>query len=201
MIESATKSPLQSGGLTVPRHDTYPLDDYGYEKYEENEYPLAYLITIRTYGTWLHGDAWHSVDRHWINCFGTPDMPPYQKLKVAMAEELKHPPVIFNDPQREVADQAIRDLCKRKSYTLHALNVRTNHAHAVVTAARKPERLADALKAAATRKLRKAQMFEPEVQIWSRGRSRRYLWKPRQLEAAIVYVIYGQGDEPFVMPE
>jgi REP element-mobilizing transposase RayT len=95
-------------------------------------------------------------------------MPPYQKLKVAMAEELKYPPVIFNDQHREIADQAIRDFCKRKSYFLRALNVRTNHAHAVVTVARKPERLADALKASATRKLRKAQQFQPVVQICSR---------------------------------
>lgn len=128
-------------------------------------------------------------------------MPPYHKLKAAMAEELKHPPVILNEQHRELTDQAIRDFCKRKTYPLHALNVRTNHAHAVVTAARKPERLADALKAAATRKLRKAQLFQPEVQIWSRGRSRRYLWKPRHVEAAVVYVIYGQGDEPFLLPE
>jgi hypothetical protein len=24
---------------------------------DDNEGPLAYLITIRTYGTWLHGDT------------------------------------------------------------------------------------------------------------------------------------------------
>ena len=173
--------------------ENYPLDEYGYERYEENEYPLAYLITIRTYGTCLHGDANHSIDRHWLNVFGTPDMPPYHKLKIAMQEELKYPSVVFNDEHREIADEAIRDFCKRKSYFLHALNVRTNHAHAVVTAARKPERLADALKAAATRRLRKAKLCQPEVQVWSRGRSRRYLWKPRHVEAAVVYVIYGQG--------
>ena len=33
--------------------------------------PLAYLITFRTYGTWLHGDARGSVDRE-HNVFGTP---------------------------------------------------------------------------------------------------------------------------------
>ncbi len=24
--------------------------------WDDNEWPLAYLITIRTYATWLHGD-------------------------------------------------------------------------------------------------------------------------------------------------
>jgi hypothetical protein len=39
------------------------LDDYGFEIYEENTFPLAYLITLRTFGTWLHGDERGSVSR------------------------------------------------------------------------------------------------------------------------------------------
>ncbi len=39
------------------RGDDYPYDDYGFEKYEENKLPLAYLLTFSTYGTWLHGDT------------------------------------------------------------------------------------------------------------------------------------------------
>lgn len=31
------------------------LDEYGFEIYEENEFPIAYLLTFRTFGTWLHG--------------------------------------------------------------------------------------------------------------------------------------------------
>ena len=181
----------------MPQHDRYPLDEYGYEIYEGNTYPLAYLITIRTYGTWLHGDARNAIDRHCLNVFGTRKMPPDKKLEIARREESKFPPVIFSDQHREIIDKAIRDFCKRKGYPVEALNVRTNHAHVVISAERRPERLADAIKAAATRKLRKARLFPDEVQIWSRGRSRRYLWKPRQVEAAVGYVLYGQGDEPF----
>ena len=32
------------------------LDEYGFEQFEQNSFPLAYLITFSTYGTWLHGD-------------------------------------------------------------------------------------------------------------------------------------------------
>ena len=177
------------------------LDNYGFEIYEEAEFPLAYLITIRTYGTWLHGDARHSIDRHWINSFGTPDMNPDRVLQIAMTEELKWPPVVFSANKRTAADLAIRAYCQRKGYPLHALNVRTNHAHAVVTAQMKPERLANSLKAAATKELRNDGLMPRDVQVWSRGRSRRYLWKPRHVEAAVNYVIYGQGDEPFVLPD
>jgi hypothetical protein len=56
------------------------LDDYGFETYQNSEFPLAYLVTIRTFGTWLHGDERNSVDRHGKNIYGTPDIVPNQKL-------------------------------------------------------------------------------------------------------------------------
>ncbi len=173
------------------------LDEYGYEEYEKNEFPLAYLITIRTFGTWLHGDERHSVDRHGRNIYGTPDIPPNQELKEIMKSELKHPPVVLNDSQRKAAESAIRELCEQRRYFLRAINVRSNHAHAVVSAQAKPERIADAFKAFATKKLREENLFPKNLRIWSRGRSRRYLWKPRHVAKAIDYVLHGQGDLPF----
>jgi hypothetical protein len=35
------------------------------------------------------------------------------------------------------------------------------------------------------------------VKTWSRGGSRRYLWKERHVSLAIEYVLYGQRDIPF----
>ena len=173
------------------------LDEYGFEIYEENQFPLAYLITIRTFGTWLHGDERHSVDRHGKNIYGTPDVVPNQKLKEIMQSEIKQPAVILNDIQRTAVEIAIIELCGQRKYHLQAINVRTNHAHAVVSAQAKPERIADAFKAFATKKLREENLVSSELKIWSRGRSRRYLWKPRHVAAAIDYVLYGQGDLPF----
>src|SRR6267378_5992780 len=109
------------------------LDEYGFEIYEENEFPLAYLITIRTFGTWLHGDERHSVDRHGRNIYGTPDIHPNQKLEEIMRSELKQPPVVLNESQRRAVESAIRELCEKRKYFLQAINARTNHAHAVVS--------------------------------------------------------------------
>ncbi|MGQ0761444.1 MAG: hypothetical protein ACT4OT_05435 [Acidobacteriota bacterium] len=39
--------------------------------FDDNDFPLAYLITFRCYGTWLHGDERGSVDRK-QNVYGTP---------------------------------------------------------------------------------------------------------------------------------
>ena len=41
------------------------------EDWDYGDMPLAYLITIRTFGTWLHGDPRGSVDRHGRNVYGT----------------------------------------------------------------------------------------------------------------------------------
>jgi REP element-mobilizing transposase RayT len=173
------------------------LDDYGFEIYEENEFPLAYLITFRTYGTWLHGDRRTSVNRSNRNIQGTIKIDPNVPLEEAMQDEMDRPLFILSDVQRKVVHDAIEELCHQRTYALHALNVRTNHAHSVVGAQKKPERVADSLKAFSTKRLRELGLIAPDERVWSRGRSRRYLWKPRDVEAAVHYVLHCQDDVPF----
>lgn len=181
----------------IPRHERF--DEYGFEVWEENAFPLAYLVTYRTFGTWLHGDERSSVRRDGWNKYGTPRIPSNDRLETWMFEEMKAPPFILNDEMRSTVEQAVRELCIRRGYGLSAVNVRTNHVHAVISAAKKPERIIDALKANGTKLLRQAMLVDRDTRVWSRGRSRRYLWKPRHVQAAIEYTLYGQGD--FVMPE
>ena len=172
------------------------LDDYGFEIYEENTFPLAYLITFRTYGTWLHGDERSSQNRSRRGVRGTIRLDPNVPLEERMRDEMKQPPVILDVSQRNIVDEAITQLCFERSYVLHALNVRTNHVHSTISANMKPERIADAMKAYSTKRLRELGLIAT-AKVWSRGRSRRYLWKPRHVEAAINYVLYCQGDLPF----
>ena len=108
-----------------------------------------------------------------------------------------HAPMVLDPIQREEVDAAIRELCSERKYDLKALNVRTNHAHSVVSAQMKPERIADAMKARATKRLREKGLVDPARKIWSRGRSRRRLWKPRHVEAAIRYTLYEQDKRSF----
>jgi hypothetical protein len=56
-------------------------------EYPESNYPIAYLITIRSYGTWLHGNEKGSIDRHGFNIFGTPRMFQSQILSDFMKQE------------------------------------------------------------------------------------------------------------------
>ncbi|MBK8465162.1 MAG: transposase [Chloracidobacterium sp.] len=172
-------------------------DDYGIEICEENEFSIAYLLTFRTFGTWLHGDERESIGRDGRNQYGKPRIQPKPEFELAMKEEMKQPPFILTKPMRRIVELAFKELCQRRGYGLRAANVRTNHAHAVVSAQMKPERLADALKANATKMLREALLISSDTKVWSRGRSRRYLWKPRHVSGAIDYVLYCQSDLPF----
>ena len=75
--------------------------------YDDNEFPLAYFISFRTYGTWLHGDERGSVNRK-QNKYGTPRIAPNARLQKAERKLLKHPPVTLDGYQRPVVENAIR---------------------------------------------------------------------------------------------
>ena len=110
---------------------------------------------------------------------------------------MKAEPVVFNKAQRSAVQEAIEEVCKYRSFGLYALNVRTNHGHAVVAAQIKPEIIANTFKAYSTRRLRDDGLLDASVSPWSRGRSRRYLWKSNHVDAAVDYVLYCQGTLEF----
>src|SRR3982751_4278596 len=102
------------------------LDDHGFEKFEQAKYPLAYLITIRTYGTWLHGDERSSVDLRGQNVFDAPRVKPVRKLKRLMEANMGQEPFILEAQHLGHVEEAIREVCRFRSYGLKAINVRTN---------------------------------------------------------------------------
>ena len=155
---------------------------------------LAYLITCRTYGTWLHGDARGSVDRD-HNIYGTPMRDPSRTLQQAERSRLRTAPVMLRDRQRESVAEAIRTVCRKRGWSLLALSVRTTHLHAAVAAPDPPERVMHALKASATRRLREEGLHARGTRLWSRHGSTHYLRKPQQLENACRYVAEAQGED------
>jgi hypothetical protein len=110
-----------------------------YIDFQDRSDPLGFLITFRTYGTWLHGEDRGSADRRKYNRYGTPGMPPNKRLLAEETIALRHAPVILHREQRAVVEDAIREVCEQRKYALHAVNARSNHVHSVVTAPRKPE--------------------------------------------------------------
>ena len=173
----------------------YPLPHH-MRRFDDNELPLAYLITFRCYGTWLHGDARGSVDpKHSV--YGAPRITANQALENSNRKQLKHAPVLLSARQRKVVEGAVRGVCDHRKYVLHAINVRANHAHCVVSAMCKPEPVLDAFKAYATRALRLAGLISLKTKPWSRHGSTMYLWKEKDVAKAIEYVVLGQGEGLF----
>lgn len=160
--------------------------------------PVAFLITFRCYGTWLHGDERGSVGRRGTNRYGTPRIVPSEALPETERSSLTDPPYELGVQERKIVEYAIREVCGFRSYHLFVVNVRTNHAHVVVgnDGNIKVERMMNSFKAYSTRALREAGLVGDTRKVWSRHGSTRYLWNDEHLAAAVDYVLNGQGGEP-----
>ena len=155
--------------------------------------PLAYLITFRTYGTWLPGDEGGTVDdTH--NAPGAPMLPPDPRRESQARDLMDQPAYTLDAPRQAIVLQTIQEVCAYRGWSLLAAHVRTNHVHVVVHASQAPEKAMTDFKAYTSRKLNAAGFDEPERKRWSRHGSTRYLWQPEHVEAAIRYVVHEQGE-------
>jgi REP element-mobilizing transposase RayT len=146
--------------------------------------PLAYFLTWTTYGTWLPGDG-----RGWVHKRGsarTPYREPDSERERRAVGLMPGRPARLDDVQRRRVDSAIRQTCRAKGWLLHALNVRTNHVHVVLSVGElRPERVMVTLKAWASRSLNAA---AGRRKWWTRHGSTRYLNSAFSVARAIEYV-------------
>jgi REP element-mobilizing transposase RayT len=149
--------------------------------------PLGYFLTWTTYGTWLPGDhrGWVSRRHRTGNIIeeSTPSLEAYsQKL-------LSESPAMLDTKMRAAADEAIRQTCQERTWWLHALSVRSNHVHVVLSARdADPGKTTGILKASATKSLNRLGRSDRK-RWWTRGGSKRILNSQVALEAAIRYVL------------
>jgi REP element-mobilizing transposase RayT len=153
--------------------------------------PEGYLLTFRTYGSWLHGDPRGSQSRA-RSTYGTPVLPPNAAWQRAERARMTGPTLHLGVADRQIVERTVAEVCRHRRWRLYAVSARTEHVHVVLTAPGRPERILEALKAWCTRRLREAARAEREAVIWSRHGSTRYLWDHKSLEEAAAYVRYGQ---------
>ena len=158
-----------------------------------DDIPIAYFITIRCYGTRLHGNPDGSV-HHRKNIRGTPFVPEYPYLVRHQEKKLKNPPYHLDEPRRQIVLKAIKEVCKYRNWDLFAAHVRTNHFHVVVQALCRPEKAMNAFKSYSSRYLNKACIDPKGQKRWARHGSTVYLWEENQLEQAVNYVLREQGE-------
>jgi len=154
---------------------------------------IAYLITFTTYGTWLHGDKRGSVNKghnQYNSDFVSPDTVLRRKEQIV----LKNPPLILNKKHREIVLCAIMRVCEFHGWFAHAVHVRANHVHIVVSGRAKPEQMMVDFKAYATRAIKKHHNEQTKTKkYWTRHGSTKYIWTKERLASAIKYVKNEQG--------
>lgn len=163
--------------------------------WNDTDIPLAVFFTFRCYGTWLHGDERGSVDRH-NNAYGSPRIAANSNWRKHNEKLLLHPPVMLDAARRRSVEKAIRELCKKRGWTLLAINIRTNHVHVVICiGAKKSKNALIALKANATRQMREDALWPYEHSPWADKGSKRNLWNEKSIWEACDYVNNEHGDK------
>lgn len=119
-------------------------------------------------------------------------MPPNTALRAYESDALRNSAIALSPAQRAVVDEAVRSVCTYREWNLRALNVRTNHVHAVVSAGVPPERVMNTWKAWSTRRLRELSQIDAAQRVWSRHGSTVYLFRPERVAEKIAYVLEGQ---------
>tara|TARA_R110000782_G_scaffold131928_4_gene223801 strand:- start:2260 stop:2751 length:492 start_codon:yes stop_codon:yes gene_type:complete len=148
--------------------------------------PLAFFLTWTTYGTWLPGDPRGSTD-HDRDSIRPRRIAPNDPLRSHATRIQRSDALTLKPESRAAVQQMIHALARDKGWVVHALNVRSNHVHLVITAPGDPNRVMTACKAFATQRLRQRGHFTPDQIIWTRHGSTRWINDPKSLEAAIQY--------------
>jgi REP element-mobilizing transposase RayT len=130
--------------------------------------PLAYHLIWTTYATWLPGDA-----RGWVQSKTPGVQPPDPKRERQAREHLTEPPVLLDAEQRSLVEQTIREHAAFRHWTLHAVNVRSNHVHVVATCDCPAERARDQFKLWTSRRLSERAGLTAPV---ARKAGRRHWW-------------------------
>jgi REP element-mobilizing transposase RayT len=153
--------------------------------------PAAYLLTIRAYGTWLHGDEAGAHHRRRF-VYGGPRIEPSERWRAAEEARLRQPPILLDARCRALAEQVAQDVCGHRGWRLLAVNARTNHVHLVVAAHCEPEVVLRSIKSWTTRRLVEARLVALDGPLWARHGSTICLWTLDSVDRAIDYVVHRQ---------
>jgi hypothetical protein len=156
--------------------------------------PLAYHLTWTAYGTWLPGD-----ERGWIDGNRPGVQPPDLAQRHQSQRRLAEVPVRFDEAQRSLIEDTIREHTRLRGWELHAVHVGSYHVHVVVTGAAAPETILNQFKAWCSRRLSDAAgLMTTVAQRAGRRRwftehgSTKWINDEQYLEQAIHYVREGQ---------
>jgi REP element-mobilizing transposase RayT len=152
--------------------------------------PIAFFITWTVYGTHLQGD-----ERGWQRRRKGP-----QESQPRLArwhhERLKYEVLLLSVEQRSIVEQKCQEHCDYRGWRLWAVNARSNHVHAVVTACRySGKSVRDQLKANCTGGLRKQWTVFCDRPVWTLGGDWECVNSDDDLETICQYVLEAQDQK------
>jgi len=151
--------------------------------------PIAFFLTWVTYGTWLPGDT-----RGWVEYRHGWQLPS-RDLEAQCESRMTEDAVRLTPDQRQAVEDQVRETCQHRGWHPHAVNCRSNHLHAVVSAGETPpKKLRIDLKAYATRRLKS--FDKARDNWWAERGSIRWVYTDDDLEAVVIYVIDTQDRKP-----
>ena len=101
---------------------------------------------------------------------------------------------LLDSIRRDVVLRAIREVCLFRGWGLLAAHVRTNHVHVVVEAECLPEGVMQDFKAYSSRALNGLGIERKDGKRWALHGSTRWLFRDLEVQEAVRYVVYGQGE-------
>lgn len=152
-----------------------------------NETPLAYFITWTIYGVHLQGavTGWRKRREG--------EQPPQPLLEAWHADRLNHSIELLNSTVRVAAETACRKHSEHRNWKLWAVNARTTHVHAVVSAREhKGTVVRDQLKANCTRQIRELNKLFIDRPVWAVGGDVEFVWTEDELSSVIDYTLIAQ---------
>jgi len=148
--------------------------------------PLAYFLTWTTYGTWLPGD-----ERGWNRKGDQESLVTNRARQESAMAKLKERSFVLSSDDCSLVETVILQHCEMRAWKSHALSIRSNHVHTVVSAANcQPETVVSQFKAWCSRRLKER---HPErKRFWTQGVSTRWINQESDLAAAIEYTLDAQ---------
>ena len=154
--------------------------------------PIAFFITWTVYGTHLQGD-----ERGWRRRRHG-DQEPQPQLAQWHQERLTHPVILLTPEQRVIVGSESQRHCDHRGWRLWAVNARSNHVHAVVTALGYSGKVVrDQLKANCTRGLREQWTVFCDRPVWTVGGDWECINQEEDLATVCEYVLEAQDRMEF----
>ncbi len=107
---------------------------------------------------------------------------------------MDQPPYFLDQGSREVVLKSLHEVCLHRGWSLLAAHVRTNHVHVIVEAEVRPEKIMNDFKSYASRNPCRLGFGDANRKRWARHGSTRWLWKDKEVQDAIRYVVDEQGE-------